>query len=235
MLTRLVVAVSFVGHVVVIGTLAIAQVLAMGPLPQPRRHPDPFVVQLVRLGDIELPPMPRPSAAPPSSPSTTPPPSAPVSPHQTEAAPVVAPDRVAPESDLERAPGPRTLGPAVPQRSLADVAGALPGGGPPPQEKPPAPTGPIRLHTGVTPPVPVSTPPPVYPAIARTGRIDGTVILDVVIDETGRVRNATVLRSIPTLDRAALDAITSWRYEPARLNGIPIAVSMTVTVRFTLR
>jgi protein TonB len=146
-----------------------------------------------------------------------------------------APNGVSPESDLERALGPRMLGPGVPQRSLADVAGVLPGGAPPPQAEPPTPAGPIRLHTGVTPPVPVATPPPVYPAIARTGRIEGTVILDVVIDETGRVTNATVLRSIPALDRAAVDAITSWRYEPARLNGIPIAVSMTVTVRFTLR
>jgi protein TonB len=235
MLTRALVVASFAGHVLVLSAICLVQVLATAVLPPPRRPPEPFVVRLVHLGDIALPPMPRPAPASPAMVNDAAASSVPSEPAPTEAAPLTAPVGVSPESDLERALGARTLGPGVPQQSLADVAGALPGGAPPLEPEPSAPAGPIRLHSGVTPPVPVATPPPAYPAIARTGRVEGIVVLDVVIDETGRVKDVKVLRSVPALDRAAVDAITSWRYEPARLNGIPIAVSMTVTVRFTLQ
>jgi protein TonB len=61
------------------------------------------------------------------------------------------------------------------------------------------------------------------------------VILDAVIDEAGAVRNVTVLRSVPLLDRAAIEAVTQWRYTPTRLNGVPVAIILTVTVTFSLR
>jgi protein TonB len=76
---------------------------------------------------------------------------------------------------------------------------------------------------------------PVYSEIARAARVEGTVILEATIDETGTVRNVVVLRSIPLLDRAAIDAVLRWRYTPTRLNGLPVAVLMTVTVTFRLR
>jgi protein TonB len=44
-----------------------------------------------------------------------------------------------------------------------------------------------------------------------------------------------VLRSVPLLDQAALDAVRQWEYEPTLLNGVPVPVIMTVTVNFTLR
>ena len=46
--------------------------------------------------------------------------------------------------------------------------------------------------------------------------------------------NARVLRSIPLLDQAALDAVRQWRYEPTLLNGVPTPVIMTATVNFSL-
>jgi len=49
------------------------------------------------------------------------------------------------------------------------------------------------------------------------------------------VRNVTVLRSVPMLDRAALEAVQHWRYTPTRLNGQAVPVIMTVTVTFSLR
>ncbi len=77
--------------------------------------------------------------------------------------------------------------------------------------------------------------PPVYPAAALIARVEGEVVLEAIIDETGAVRNAKVIKSVPILDRAALDAVTRWRYSPTRLNGAAVAVAMTITVRFEAR
>ena len=49
------------------------------------------------------------------------------------------------------------------------------------------------------------------------------------------MQNARVLRSIPLLDQAALDAVKQWQYTPTLLNGVPVPVIMTVTVNFTLQ
>jgi periplasmic protein TonB len=76
---------------------------------------------------------------------------------------------------------------------------------------------------------------PVYPALARTARVEGLVIIEATIGTDGRVRDARVLRSIPLLDAAALEAVRGWEYTPTRLNGVPIAIVMTVTVNFRLR
>ena len=51
----------------------------------------------------------------------------------------------------------------------------------------------------------------------------------------GAILNARVLRSVPLLDQAALDAVRQWRYTPTLLNGVPVPVIMTVTVSFTLK
>ena len=64
--------------------------------------------------------------------------------------------------------------------------------------------------------------------------MQGVVILEVRIDVDGRVTDAKVLRGIPLLDQAALDAVRQWVYTPTLLNGTPTPVIMTVTVTFTL-
>ena len=61
------------------------------------------------------------------------------------------------------------------------------------------------------------------------------MIIEATIGADGHVVDARVLQSIPLLDGAALDAVRQWQYTPTRLNGIPVPVVMTVTVRFTLR
>jgi protein TonB len=73
---------------------------------------------------------------------------------------------------------------------------------------------------------------PDYPELARTAGIEGVVILEAIIDPRGRVQNVKVLRSIPFLDEAAVAAVERWEYEPTLLNGIPVPVVVTVTVRF---
>jgi periplasmic protein TonB len=65
-------------------------------------------------------------------------------------------------------------------------------------------------------------------------RVQGVVIIELVIATDGTVGEAWVLRSIPLLDQAALDAVVEWRYEPTLLNGAPVEVIATVTVNFTL-
>lgn len=74
-----------------------------------------------------------------------------------------------------------------------------------------------------------------YPDIARQARVQGAVILDCVIGPDGRVSDVNVLRSIPLLDQAAIDAVKQWRYTPTRLNRVPVPVILTVTVNFTLQ
>ena len=75
---------------------------------------------------------------------------------------------------------------------------------------------------------------PIYPAIAIQGRVEGLVILETIIDVSGNVRGLRVLRSVPLLDKAAMDAVREWKYEPTLLNGQPVPIVMTVTVRFVL-
>jgi protein TonB len=64
--------------------------------------------------------------------------------------------------------------------------------------------------------------------------VQGVVILDVLIDENGRVSDARVLRSLPMLDAAAIDAVRQWEFTPTLLNGRAVPVIMTATVQFTL-
>ena len=69
---------------------------------------------------------------------------------------------------------------------------------------------------------------------AKKAGVEGAVILEPTTDIYGRVRDIKVLRSIPLLDQAAIDAVRQWVYEPPVVDGKPISVTFTVTVRFTL-
>ena len=62
----------------------------------------------------------------------------------------------------------------------------------------------------------------------------GIVIIEATIGADGQIINARILRSVPLLDQAALDAVRQWQYTPTLLNGVPVPVIMTVTVAFTL-
>jgi len=94
---------------------------------------------------------------------------------------------------------------------------------------------PVRAIGEIRPPKLVKRIPPVYPEIARQARVEGIVILEAQTDIYGRVQNIKVLRSIPLLDQAAIDAVRQWVYEPMVINGRPRGVIFSVTVTFTLK
>jgi TonB family protein len=104
--------------------------------------------------------------------------------------------------------------------------------GPPPAE----PEGPIRVGGDVAPPVKITSPPPQYTEIARKARVQGVVIIEAIIDKQGNVTNVKILKSLPMgLDTAAAVAVKKWKFEPATLNGKPVAVIYNLTVNFRLQ
>ncbi len=89
---------------------------------------------------------------------------------------------------------------------------------------------------GVTPPVAIETVSPGYPELARRTHLEGVVVLEAIIGRDGFVRDVRVLRGVsPLLDPAALEAVRTWRYRPARIEGRAVAVYLNVTVTFSLR
>jgi len=74
-----------------------------------------------------------------------------------------------------------------------------------------------------------------YPPEAAAAGIQGNVQAEIVINEAGLVSEARVVRSVPMLDEAALQAVRNWRFEPAFVDGRAVPVRMVVTVNFTTR
>jgi protein TonB len=75
---------------------------------------------------------------------------------------------------------------------------------------------------------------PAYPPLARSARIQGTVVLQAVISKQGTIENLSVLSGHPMLVQAALDAVRQWRYRPYILNSEPVEVETQITVNFSL-
>ena len=94
--------------------------------------------------------------------------------------------------------------------------------------------GALRVGGAIKTPIKIRDVRPVYPSIAQAARVSGVVILEVRLNTDGAVEDARVLRSIPLLDQAAVDAVMQWRFTPSLLNGQPVPVVMTVTVNFVL-
>jgi protein TonB len=76
--------------------------------------------------------------------------------------------------------------------------------------------------------------PPRYPDDALQAKVQGEVVLDLVVDAQGVPTEVQVSKGVPMLDAAAIEAVRQWRYEPTLLNGVPVPVAMTVTVTFSL-
>jgi len=119
------------------------------------------------------------------------------------------------------------------------VMDALKGLGTPPppavaEPRPKPKAGPFRISAGVAAGrliVPIR---PVYPAIAKAARIEGTVVVEATISKDGVVEHAHVVSGHPMLAAAALSAIQQARYQPYRLNGDPVEVETTINVIFRL-
>ena len=84
---------------------------------------------------------------------------------------------------------------------------------------------PLRIGGQIKPPHKTKDVKPVYPAIAQSARVAGAVTIEATIGPDGKVMDAKVVRSIPLLDQAALDAVLQWEYTPTLLNGVPVPAS----------
>ena len=137
----------------------------------------------------------------------------------------------------EEAPPPMTAGVVggvpggVPGGSMNGVMGGIIGN---PALIPKVAVQRIRVSSGVTQGMVIRRVEPVYPPIAKTARVQGTVILQAVIGKDGTIQNLHVVSGHPLLTQAALDAVKQWRYRPYILNGDPVEVDTQVEVHFTL-
>lgn len=212
---------SVAAHVVVIGVAVLVPAIAIGALPDPRAS--------LLFVDHEA-----------VIPVVPPPPVLGARPHTAtrSGVPIEAPNGLPP---VDAEPVTTSAGDGA---YLDDGTGVfdgvvdgLPGGDgalvgelapPPPIQKP------VRAGGVIKAPVKIRDVAPVYPDIARTARVQGTVTIEATIDPMGHVTDTRVLRSVPLLDQAALTAVRQWEFTPTRLNGEPVAVIMTVTVQFRL-
>jgi len=122
---------------------------------------------------------------------------------------------------------------AIAAREKADAAAAKEKADAEAREK--AKAAAVRVGGKVRPPTKTKDVAPVYPAAAKSARIAGVVIIEATIGADGKVIDTKVLRSVPMLDQAALDAVRQWEYSPTLLNGAPVPVVMTVTINFKLQ
>jgi TonB family protein len=96
-------------------------------------------------------------------------------------------------------------------------------------------SGVSRIGSGVTPPVPFYRPPPEYSKQARKKRVQGTVMLSIVVDRSGHPRDIKVIRSLGMgLDEKAIEAVSHWEFHPGMKDGQPVLVQATIEVNFRL-
>ena len=104
------------------------------------------------------------------------------------------------------------------------------------QTSPPSATASSRIRVGgnVMAGKLVFQPPPEYPPLARMARIQGTVRMEAVIGKDGEVQDVKVISGHPLLVKAAVEAVSRWRYQPTLLQGQPVEVLTEVEQRFSL-
>jgi protein TonB len=189
--------------------------------------------------------------------------STPISLGRRAAEPVVTTPRTTTPSGAQRNFAPRFVAPGRVPRTI-DMAADDPSSHPPsgpsggtagPDFPPGAGDGlPTSLIGGTSPMLPTLRPPvdrairtssmlegnlirrvqPIYPPLARTGRIQGSVVLYALISKAGTMENLHALSGPPMLVPAAVDAVSQWRYRPYILNSEPIEVETQITVNFVL-
>jgi protein TonB len=93
-----------------------------------------------------------------------------------------------------------------------------------------SPDAPVQVGGDVRAPRKVHDVPPVYPQVAQDAKVQGVVIMEVVLERTGDVSDVRVLRSIPLLDAAAIDAVRQWKYEPSADR-----LRLVLTINFALQ
>jgi protein TonB len=220
---------SFGLHLAGMLALLIVPLLTASVLPEPATGVRAFFVQ---PNDLTPPPPPPPPAAPAAK-ALARPATAQADP-ATFTAPIEVPDEVRPEDTLD-------LG-GIEGGVAGGVEGGVPGGvvggivGGLPSGPPPAPAAvTLRVGGNIREPRRVKYVPPVYPELAAKARLQGIVIVEAIIGANGLVRDAKVLRGLPMLDEAALEAVKQWVYTPTLLSGVPVQIALVVTVNFQVK
>jgi len=219
---------SIVLHAAGVAALALVPLLVAEELPVPDGEVRAFFVAPIAAAPPPPPPPPAPVAAatrvaPPTPTAATP----------GFLAPIEAPTGIRPEEGFD-------LG-GIEGEVAGGVEGGVPGGvvggivGGLPDAPPPTPSKPVRVGGAVQEPRKVLDVAPLYPRLAARAGIKGTVVIEALVDPRGRVAEATVLKGVPALDEAALEAVRRWVYTPTLIDGVPTPIIMTVTVRFDLR
>lgn len=93
---------------------------------------------------------------------------------------------------------------------------------------------PIQVPPGAVPALLVRKVAPLYPPLARQARIQGTVVLSIVINKDGEVRDTRLVSGHPMLAPAAIEAVKQWRYKPYVSEDQPVEVETVVRVKFKL-
>jgi protein TonB len=101
--------------------------------------------------------------------------------------------------------------------------------------QPAAPAAPLPIGGDVKQARLISSVPPVYPTLAKNQHVSGNVMVDALIDATGRVTTMKVVSGPTLLQQAAMDALKQWKYQPASLDGKPVPMHLTVTLQFRLQ
>jgi protein TonB len=150
-----------------------------------------------------------PAAVPPPTQEVAPPPAAEPEPVAPPPAPIVA-EPPAPE------PAPAPAAPAAPVVQVGDLVGPGP---------------------GVIPPGLVNRPSPAYPPMAKMQRVEGTVSVEVLVDENGAVRDTRFVKRVPQnvgLNEAAMAAAQQAKFRPATKSGVRVKMWYTLTFPFKL-
>jgi protein TonB len=172
---------------------------------------------------------------------------------QTQTAPTPVTRTVQPTNVPDRPPVPTPTVPVDPGPVTDDPVNDTPGPGPGPvpgpyigpgpipgpgPDTPPAveDSAPLRLTAEMSRPVPLRPIQPRYTEVARRAGVQGTVILEAVIDEKGNATNVRVLRGLPMgLERAAVEAIQQTQFKPAMIGNRPVKVYYNLTVTFNIQ
>ena len=211
-----------------------------------------FLIEAIALAALILIPFIYPAALPPQALTrmliAPPPPLAPAPASHTTPAQAQAPVPVAQLVNLSApkvipshiANGDNTPAPPIMNQGFGEVRGSdaisrlgvpLPAPPAPPRAKA---EGPVRVSSGVAEGHLLAPIQPIYPAIAKAARIQGTVVIEAVISRQGLVKQARIVSGQPMLAQAALEAVSRARYQPYMLNGQPVEVYTTIDINFVL-
>lgn len=209
-----------------------------------------FVIEAIALAALILIPFVYPAALPPHAlarllvapPPAAPPPATHTAPARTRAAqlvdlaaPPVIPIQIQREDNAPTPPEMNRLNPNFGNVRGSNAMSLLAASPPLPSVRTRAkPSGPVRVSSGVAQGRLLAPIQPVYPAIAKAARIQGTVVIEAIISKRGLVKQAHVVSGQPMLARAALEAVSRARYQPYKLNSEPVEVETTISINFVL-